>query len=91
MKLDRYFYSISAAVFVLLTFWGFHSFYLYGKAAGGNPIAPGMFVLDSIHGASISAWFLLFQVLDRQLLTSFEFLTLGIVKGVGFAHRNSDK
>lgn len=62
MKIDRYFYSISAVVFLLLTFWGFHSFYLYGKAAGGDPIAPGMLVLDSIHGAAISAWFLLFLV-----------------------------
>ncbi len=62
MKLDRYFYSISAAVFVLITFWGFHSFYLYGKAAGGNPIAPEMFVLDSIHGAAMSAWVLLFLI-----------------------------
>ncbi|MGH9504054.1 MAG: hypothetical protein ACRD20_14475 [Terriglobales bacterium] len=60
MKLDRYFYSISAAAFLLLTFWGFHSFYLYGKAAGGDPIAPKMFALDSIHGAAMSAWVLLF-------------------------------
>jgi hypothetical protein len=62
MKLDRYFYSISAVVFLLITFWGFHSFYLYGKAAGGNPIAPEMFVLDSIHDAAMSAWVLLFLV-----------------------------
>jgi hypothetical protein len=60
MKLDRYFYSVSAVVFVLITFWGFHSFYLYGKAAGDNPIAPEIFVLDSIHGAVMSAWILLF-------------------------------
>ncbi|HEX4486741.1 MAG TPA: hypothetical protein VH088_10765 [Terriglobales bacterium] len=62
MKLDRYFYSISALVFVFVTFWGFHSFYLYCKAAGDNPIAPEMFVLDSIHGAAMSAWILLFLV-----------------------------
>lgn len=62
MKLDRYFYSISAVVFVLITFWGFHSFYLNGKAAGGDPIAPKMFVLDSIHGAAMSAWVVLFLV-----------------------------
>lgn len=62
LKLDRYFYSISAVVFLLITFWGFHSFYLYGKAAGDDPIAPEMFVLDSIHGAAMSAWVLLFLV-----------------------------
>jgi len=62
MKLDRYFYSTSGVVFVLLTFWGFHSFYLNGKAAGGDPIAPEMLVLDSIHGAAMSAWVLLFLV-----------------------------
>jgi len=62
MKIDRYFYSSSAAVFVLLTFWGFHSFYLYGKGAGGRTIAPEMVVLDSIHGAAMSAWVLLFLV-----------------------------
>ena len=62
MKLDRYFYSTSGVVFVLLTFWGFHSFYLNGKAAGGDPIAPEMSVLDSIHGAAMSAWVLLFLV-----------------------------
>jgi len=62
MKLDRYFYSISAIVFLLLTFWGFHSVYLQGNAAGGNPIAPEMFVLNSIHSAAMSAWVLLFLV-----------------------------
>jgi hypothetical protein len=62
MKLDRYFYSTCAVVFVLITFWGFHSFYLYGEAAGGDPIAPKMFVLDSIHGAAMSSWVALFLV-----------------------------
>lgn len=62
MKIDRYFYSSSAVVFVLITFWGFHSFYLYGKGAGGRTIAPEMVVLDSIHGAAMSAWVLLFLV-----------------------------
>ena len=62
MKLDRYFYSISAVVFLFITFWGFQSFFLHGKAAGGDPIAPKMLVLDSIHGAAMSAWVLLFLV-----------------------------
>lgn len=62
MKLDRHFYSISGVIFLLLTFWGFHAFYLHGKNAEGNPIAPEMSVLDSIHGTAMSAWVLLFLV-----------------------------
>ena len=62
MKLDRYFYSISGGIFLLLTFWGFQAFYLHGRNSDGNPIAPKMFVLDSIHGAAMSAWVLLFLV-----------------------------
>jgi len=62
MKLDRYFYSVSGVVFALLTFWGFHSFYLYGQAAGGNPIAPQMVLLDAVHGGAMTAWVLLFLV-----------------------------
>ena len=62
MKLDRYFYIISGVIFLLLTFWGFHAFYLHGRNAEGSPIAPGMIVLDSIHGAAMSTWVLLFLV-----------------------------
>ena len=62
MKIDRYFYSISAVIFLLLTFWGFRAFYLHGKNSDGNLIAPEMLVLDSIHGVAMSAWVLLFLV-----------------------------
>jgi hypothetical protein len=85
MKLDRYFYSISAFVFLVLTFWGFHAFYLRGRAAGGDPIAPGMFVLDSIHGAAMTAWVLLFfvqavliGVRNRRLHMKLGWAALGI-------------
>ena len=62
MKLDRYFYSMSAVVFLLLTFWGFHAFYLHGKPAFGDSIQPRMFVLDSIHGTAMSSWVVLFLI-----------------------------
>ncbi len=62
MKSDRYFYSISAVVFLVITFWGFHFFYLHGKNAEGNAISPEMSVLASTHGAAMTAWVLLFFV-----------------------------
>lgn len=62
MKLYRYFYSTSAVLFLLLTFWGFHAFYLHGKPAFGDSIDPRMFVLDSVHGAALSSWVVLFLI-----------------------------
>ncbi len=62
MKRDRYFYSISAVVFLLLTFWGFHAYYLHGKPAFGDSIAPRMFVLDAVHGTAMSCWVVLFLI-----------------------------
>jgi len=53
---------MSGLMFLLLTFWGFHAFYLHGKPAFGDSIQPRMFVLDSIHGAAMSCWVVLFLI-----------------------------
>jgi hypothetical protein len=62
MKRDRYFYSITSFVMVLLTLIGFHSFYLGGREVGGNPIPQPILTLVIIHGIALSVWVFLFFV-----------------------------
>lgn len=62
MRIDRWYYSAVAGFFVVLMLVGFHSFVSSGRAAGGRVIDPAMVRLDTIHGAAIGAWFLLFLV-----------------------------
>jgi len=61
MKFDRYFYSATAALIVLLTIVGFFTFLTKGQAFGGQitPVIHGLVVL---HGLAIMAWYVLFLV-----------------------------
>jgi hypothetical protein len=68
MKSDRYFYSTTGAIFLLLMLIGFRHFLLAGKNMGGEDINPAMFRLDAVHGIAIMAWFVLFFV--QALLVS---------------------
>ena len=49
-------------MFLALMFAGFHPFYIHATHANGSRIDPGIFPLVAVHGASISAWFVLFFV-----------------------------
>lgn len=68
MKADRYFYSITAAFFLLLMLIGFRSFYAHGTGLAGRRIDPVILPLVTVHGIAIAAWFLLFFV--QSLLIS---------------------
>ena len=62
MKSDRYFYSAAAASMLLLTFLGFHPFYLGGEGMGGRKISPQILPLVAVHGGLMTAWVILFLV-----------------------------
>ena len=62
MKADRFFYSATAVVFLLVMLIGFHPFYRHGTHFDGSPIDRGIFLLVLVHGLSIAAWFVLFLV-----------------------------
>ena len=68
MKVDRYFYSTAAFVFLLLMQVGFHSFYTHGTGVAGRRIEPVILLLVTVHGLAIAFWFLLFFV--QSLLIS---------------------
>lgn len=60
MKADRYFYSATGVIFLVLTFIGFHSFYMHGRGFREQPINPSIIRLDAVHGTAIALWFVLF-------------------------------
>jgi hypothetical protein len=62
MKPDRFFYSTTGAIFLVLMVIGFRHFLLAGKAMRGDDINPVMFRLDAVHGTAIMSWFVLFFV-----------------------------
>jgi hypothetical protein len=62
MKSERFFYGTAGAVFLALTLAGFHPFYVHATHADGSRIDRGIFPLVAVHGASITAWFVLFFV-----------------------------
>lgn len=62
MKADRYFYSATAGVFVILMLDGFYAFYSHGKGFQERPIDPRILALDAVHGSAIALWFVLFLV-----------------------------
>lgn len=62
MRRDRYFYSATSFVMVLLLLAGFRRFFLEGKEAGGNAIPQPILALVIVHGTALTAWILLFFV-----------------------------
>ena len=68
LKTDRWFYSASGAIFIVIMLVGFHWFVTSGRAAGGRIIDPAMVHLDLIHGLAIAAWYVLY--LTQSLLIS---------------------
>lgn len=58
----RYFYTGAAAVLFVLMFLGFQLFYLQGKAFPGRELTPPIRTLVILHGASMTAWMVLFLV-----------------------------
>jgi hypothetical protein len=55
---DRFFYSSTAALILLLTFLGFFRFFTKGQGFSGQ-ITPGIHGLVVLHGLAITAWYVL--------------------------------
>lgn len=59
LPIERYFYSISAALLLVLTVVGFQLFYFHGMAYPGRPLTPPIKPLVISHGLMMSVWILL--------------------------------
>ncbi len=62
MRRDRYFYTITSFVMVLLLLTGFKRFFFEGKEASGKGIPDPILALVIIHGVSLTIWVVLFFV-----------------------------
>lgn len=56
----RAFYPAAAAIVLVLTFLGFHHFYLEGRSYPGREIPPPIRTLIIAHGVAMAAWLILF-------------------------------
>ena len=65
----RLFYSGAALLLLALTFLGFDSFYLHGKAYLGRELHPAIRPLLIVHGIGMSLWMLLFVVQTMLIAT----------------------
>ncbi|MXO60297.1 hypothetical protein GRI89_12185 [Altererythrobacter salegens] len=45
----KFLYVITGGVILLMTLWGFRSYYLHGMGAGDTPLLSEMVRLDAIH------------------------------------------
>lgn len=62
MKADRFFYTTSGVIFLLLMVIGFRHFIAAGAHVDGSPIDPAIRWVVVVHGTAIAAWFVLFFV-----------------------------
>ena len=60
MKIDRFFYTGAAGVFLAVMLAAFHPFFLHGTHFDGSPIDASIFRIVAVHGTSITTWFVLF-------------------------------
>lgn len=68
MKSDRYFYSTTAALILIITIAGFFAFYTTGQGSGGRIIAPEIMPVVIVHGLGITAWYIL-SLVQALLIT----------------------
>ena len=68
LKSDHFFYSVAAAVILVIMLAGFMPFYTHGHGEGGRIIAPEIYTVVLVHGMAITAWYLLSLV--QSLLIS---------------------
>src|SRR3954466_5024283 len=61
-KPARYFYCLAAAVMLSIMLAGFHPYYLRGEGMAGRKISPQLMALVLVHGASMTAWLIVFLV-----------------------------
>lgn len=59
---SRFFYTGVSAILILFVIWGFHHFYLQGRAYPGRELTPPIRTLVILHGIAMAAWMLLMLV-----------------------------
>jgi hypothetical protein len=69
MKRDRFFYTCSGAIFLVLIVIGFRNYIFAGRLFDGTPIKPAMLAAIVAHSSAIFAWFLLFFVQSLLIAT----------------------
>lgn len=62
MKRDRYFYSATSFILLVLMLIGFQRFYFEGKEASGRDIPNAILAPIVIHGVALTMWVVLFFV-----------------------------
>jgi hypothetical protein len=60
--LNKYFYTATAAFFLLIALVGFSGFYFHGTAYPGRPITPPIRGLVITHGVTMSLWLIMLLV-----------------------------
>lgn len=66
---ERFFYSGSAALLFIFMLWGFHLFFLHGRAYPGRPLTPPIRPVLIAHGVGMTAWMILFIVQPLLIAT----------------------
>ena len=61
-KSARYFYRVAAVIMLMVMLAGFYPYYLRGEGMGGRIISPQLMTIVLIHGASMTAWVILFLI-----------------------------
>jgi hypothetical protein len=56
----RYFFAVAATTMLTIMVAGFHPYYLRGEGMAGRTISPHLATLVFVHGAAMTAWFLIF-------------------------------
>jgi hypothetical protein len=59
---DRYFYSVTSFLLLVLTVIGFHRFYLGGRESDGGAIPPAIVPVVIVHGTALTVWVVLFFI-----------------------------
>lgn len=66
---SRFFYSGTAILLFAFMFWGFHLFYLHGRAYPGRPLTPPIRSLLIAHGTAMMLWMILFIIQPLLIAT----------------------
>jgi hypothetical protein len=68
MQSDRFFYTVTGAIFLALTVLGFQNYIFGGKHFNGSPIEAPIVTTVLLHSLAVFAWYILFFV--QSLLVS---------------------
>lgn len=85
-RAGRLFHAGAAAFLILFVVWGFHHFYLQGRAYPGRPLTPPIRTLVILHGLAMAAWMILSLVQPLLILSNKRRVHMALGKvGAGVA------